>query len=1022
MRFSVSGPVVARVSVLSRSRLWDGGDDRCAADEATAEQLATAGETALADPVFREALLLASPSLFEAAERLARREISTTREARRTLLSLLRYHLRMAGRAVPFGLFAGVAPVAEGPTAVSVGSSHRKSVRPDASWLRNFLTSMEKDPAVSAGLRARTNPLAVVRGERLTLPRQGDREATSIRHTKAVATALAEAQSPLALPDLAARIHDAFPRQPHDVAERLVHSLVTHGFLVTDLHPPMRAVSPLDDVLERLERAAPQSAAVGALRSVRESIAEYAAAEPGREPEKPREIARRMRQLHDSAHPLHVDVAADASIALPRSVSTEVETAAGVLWGITPHAEWFPGLEDYLQRFLERYGTTQLVPLAELLDPERGLGPVGTSSPIGTSDATARPARSTPLRDKALAELAATAVRDGLPEVLLDRERLRQLAVPGKESPPLTMDVTVTLQASSPQAVDAGDFRVVLGTGSHQAGAVNGRFSHLLGEPVAAHCRHEAHRRDPRAPHAVRVALDFHPRMPRGGNLTRTGAAAMPTVHIGTFHDDAPDQLGVDDLHIGAHQDRLYAYSASLGREVLPARLDMLNDERELPAVRLLQAIGGAGRTALHAWSWGPVAELPRLPRVRHGRTIVSPARWNSAFLLPAAGTWQDWRTQVDAWRAAWSVPDRLSVGNGDRRLTLDLRKAMHLRLLREELRRNPHTTLHEAIGATPDSSGWTGHPTHACELTFSLHSDGPAPVRTHHGSYPLRDTGTRSYPPGSAWLSAKLYASPARHDEILTRCLPLLLRDLPESMDLWYFLRYADPDPHLRLRFHARPDVLTREALPGIGAWAADLRGQGLARSLVLDEYRPETARYGGPEAIEAAERAFHADSVAVLQQLQVLSDPDCPFDTTVLSCLNYLDLARALTGRTDALLPSSATPRPQPDRPAPRGSRALLARLGDDSDDWDALRHVPGGERVVESWRDRASAVRAYGQALRSCGATAPATPTPHGVLRSLMHMHHNRLASGTDDEATSLALLRDFLHARQARRGGL
>ncbi|MDJ0466233.1 lantibiotic dehydratase [Streptomyces sp. H27-C3] len=998
---------------MPRARLWDGGDDPCAAD-ATAEQLTAAGEAALADPVFREALLLASPSLFEAAERLVQGEARTTREARRTLLSLLRYHLRIASRAVPFGLFAGVALVSEGPTAVSVGSKHRKGVRPDASWLRNVLAAMETDPAITAGLRARINPLSVVRGERLILPQQGDQGRTSIRYTPTVATALAEAKSPIALTDLAERIHNAFPQKSHELSERLVHSLVTHGFLVTDLHPPMRVDSPLDQALQRLERAAPQSVAARALTSLRETMAEYAAAEVGRDPQRPRDIVRHMRQFHDSAHPLHVDVAVDASITLPRAVSNEVGIAAGALWGITPHAEWFPGLDAYLERFLERYGTTQLVPLTELLDPERGLGPVVTG------DGTARPARSTPLRDRALAELAANAVRDGLPEVLLDRERLRQLAVPGKGSPPPTMDVTATLQAASPQAVDAGDFHVVLGTGTRQAGALKGRFTHLLGAPVAAHCRQEAQRSDPGAPHAVRVALDFHPRTPRGGNLTRTGADTMPTVHIGSFHDQALDQLGLDEIYIGAHKDRLYAYSASLGREVLPAQLDMLNDERELPAVRLLQAICGVGRTAFHGWSWGPVADLPRLPRVRYGRAIVCPARWNSAFLSPTADTWEEWCTQVDAWRAAWSVPEHVSVGAGDRRLTLDLRKAMHLRLLREELRRNPNSTIHEATSIKHDASCWLDHPTHACELVFSLHSSAHAPSRTHHRSYPPLDTGSRSYPLGSEWLSAKLYASSARHDEILTRRLSPLLRELPESMDRWFFLRYADPDPHLRLRFHAQPDVLTREVLPAIGAWAAGLRGQGLARALVVDEYCPETARYGGPDVIEAAERAFHADSMAVLQQLRVLSDPDCPFDTTVLSCLNYLDLARAFTGDGhgdgDVLLSLSATARPHPDRPALRRSRALVTPLADDADNWSALRQTPGGERVFQSWRDRVPAISAYGRALRSSGLIDESTL--HSVLRSLTHMHHNRLASGIDNEATSLALLRDLLHARKAR----
>ncbi|WKK24090.1 lantibiotic dehydratase [Streptomyces olivoreticuli] len=1009
MRFSVGGPVVARVSTLPRARLWDGGDDPCAAD-VTAENLVTAGKAAIADPVFREALLLASPSLFEAAERLAKGEARTDREARRTLLSLLRYHLRMANRVVPFGLFAGVAPVSEGPAVVSVGSKHRKGVRPDASWLRSVLASLETDPAFMAGLRARANPLCVVRGERLILPQQGDQGETSIRCTAAATAALAQAQSPIVLDDLTDQIHAAFPGGPRALSERLVRSLVTHGFLLTDLHPPMRAEFPLDQALERLEHAAPRTGTVRALSSLREAMAEYAATEAGQDPERPRTVARQMRRLHDSPQPLHVDVAVDALIALPRIVSSEIERAAGALWGITPSREPFPGLDAYLRRFLEHYGTTQLVPLTEVVDPERGLGP------IAADDGTARSAGSTPLRDAALAELAAKAMSDGLPEVVLDRKQLHRLAVPGKGSPPPTIDVMATLEAASPRAVDAGEFRLVLGAGAQQAGALNGRFAYLLGDPVAAHCRREARRSDPDAPHALRVALDFSPRTPRGGNVTRTGAGTMPTVHIGSFYSQSSGRICVDDLYIGARRDRLYAYSASLGREVLPSVLDMLNSKRELPAIRLLQAISTGGRTAFHSWNWGPVSDLPRLPRIRYGRTVLCPARWNSALLSPVGGTWDHWCAQVDAWRTAWSVPDHVAVGTGDRRLTLDLRKTMHLRLFREELRRNPHGIIHEAVGVTQDTSGWFGASPHACELVFPLYSNTHAPSHTPLRSYPPLVTGVKPYPLGSEWLSAKLYASPARHNEILTQRLPLLLRELPESMDRWFFLRYADPDPHLRLRFHARPGVLTRQVLPVIGAWAADLRERGLAHVLILDEYCPETARYGGPDMIEAAERAFHADSLAVLEQLQVLPDPACPLDTAVLSCLNYLDLARAFTGGVEVLPSLFATARLHPDRTALRKQRALATPLADDSDGWSALRQIPGGERIFHSWRNRAPAVSSYAQALHSPHQVDRATP--HGILRSLMHMHHNRLASGSDNEAASLALLRDLVHARQAR----
>lgn len=1013
MRISARGPVVARMSVLPHSRLWPCDDDPCAAD-ASVRQLAAAGRAALEDPVFREALHLASPSLFEAAQQLAQGEIGSPREARRALLSLLRYHLRMAGRAAPFGLFAGVAPVGEGPTEAKVGDGHRKAVRPDAAWLREVLTAREADPRLMEGLQARAHPLSEVRDDRLVLPLQGGRSETSVRNTAAVALVLRAAESPVVLAEVVDRLHAACPEKPRALAEGMVRSLVTHGFLLTELHPPMRSVSPLDHALDRLEKLAPDAEPVRALRALRETMADYASSPIGQDPRRPRAVVHGMRQVQDSAQYLHVDVALDARITLPRAVADEAARAVGALWGITPPGRPFPGLDTYTRRFTERYGSARLVPLAEVVDPERGLGP------LPEEDDATEPSARLPLRNAALAELAASAVRDGRAEVVLDRRWLDRLAVGGKGIPPASMDVLATLSAASPQAVDVGEFLLVLGSGSHQAGAFNGRFAPLLGDPVAAHCRREARRCIPGTPHVVRVALDFSPRAHRSQNVARTGTHGMPTVHIGTFHPQEPDRLGVRDLYVGCRHDRLYLYSRALGREVLPASLDMLNTKQEHPAVRLLHAIGAtAGRTGLHMWSWGPALDLPRLPRVRYGRTVLSPARWNSRLLSPEGGTWDEWRAQVEAWRAAWDVPDRIYIGTGDQRLPLDLRKPMHLRLLREELRRAPQSSLHEAIGLTEETSGWLGGTPRACELVIPLHADGtaePVPAPTSRRRYPSLAPDAPPHPHGAAWLSAKLYASRARHNEILTRHLPRLLGEVSDSTDRWFFLRYTDPDPHLRLRFRPRPGVTTGELLPALGSWAADLRERGLARTLLLDEYTPETNRYGGPDVIEAAEAAFHADSLAVLEQLQVLADPAFPLDTTVLSCLGYLDLAHVFTGSAEALstLPG---PRPHPDRAALRRQRALIAPLAEAPPDWKALYQVPGGERIVRSWHERAAVFTAYGEALRATGCDI--SETLPRVLMSLMHMHHNRLASGAQREKESLALLRDLLHSRHARK---
>jgi thiopeptide-type bacteriocin biosynthesis protein len=68
-----------------------------------------------------------------------------------------------------------------------------------------------------------------------------------------------------------------------------------------------------------------------------------------------------------------------------------------------------------------------------------------------------------------------------------------------------------------------------------------------------------------------------------------------------------------------------------------------------------------------------------------------------------------------------------------------------------------------------------------------------------------------RLRPPGSDWLFMKLYCPSAIQDQLIAgpvRSFGEFVRSAAMA-HAWMFVRYADPDPDLRLRFHGPPDVL---------------------------------------------------------------------------------------------------------------------------------------------------------------------------------------------------------------------
>lgn len=102
--------------------------------------------------------------------------------------------------------------------------------------------------------------------------------------------------------------------------------------------------------------------------------------------------------------------------------------------------------------------------------------------------------------------------------------------------------------------------------------------------------------------------------------------------------------------------------------------------------------------------------------------------------------------------------------------------------------------------------------------------------------------------------------------------------------IDRWFFIRYGERGPHVRLRLHGVRAVLEREAAPALREHLADLfpavaegfpdgpfpaAGEGVSRIATVP-YEPETERYGGPEGVLLAEEFFHLSSEAALALLR--------------------------------------------------------------------------------------------------------------------------------------------------------
>lgn len=366
-------------------------------------------------PDLADAVRQASPSLGEGVDAVRAGHAVSDKRIRSATLSTVRYLLRSIGRPTPFGLFAGVAPVVLARTAHAIwGVDHRGVARANTGWLADIITRLERCPELLERLHVVVTDLAVRRSGRLEVP-QGPNRVT-IRCTRAVATVAERAATPVRFGALLDTLVEDFAAEQSRVRDMLTE-LVQQGYLVTSLRAPFTVTDPFAYLMDRLREADAASIPdiaplIGHLEAILVELRRHnhdATSLPDQ-----RRIrvflTRRMRELSPEGRtPLAVDLLLDCTVTLPHQVALEMERAANALLRLTRQPTGETVWRDYHSAFVDKYGTGTLVPLADVLDSDAGLGyPAGYRGsvlPMPTPEASER--------DERLLALAWQAMADG---------------------------------------------------------------------------------------------------------------------------------------------------------------------------------------------------------------------------------------------------------------------------------------------------------------------------------------------------------------------------------------------------------------------------------------------------------------------------------------------------------------------------------------------------------------------------------------------------------------------------------
>jgi thiopeptide-type bacteriocin biosynthesis protein len=316
-----------------------------------------------------------------------------------------------------------------------------------------------------------------------------------------------------------------------------------------------------------------------------------------------------------------------------------------------------------------------------------------------------------------------------------------------------------------------------------------------------------------------------------------------------------------------------------------------------LPFYRFLCELADQSDRANISWDWGELSSELFLPRITYKHLVLQKACWRL--------DWDEFDSAIaksdnplKAWSALASkkkLPRYFQIQQGDNELLMDGRSLFSLQLLEDSLKKSSPLTLIEYLQT--EGQGFLSEKSNSLANEVIIPFVNPNQKPAQKILLNTKDTQT-IFQLGSDWLYVKLYCNALAADFLLSEIIAPFCEMLHQSneLDKWFFIRYYDPEPHLRVRFNINESKLSWSSL--LEAFQIQIQPyleNGLISALKTDPYVREMDRYK-LLPYNQMETIFFVDSYMICRCLRDLAehnDPDLRWLLALRGCETLLNAA---------------------------------------------------------------------------------------------------------------------------------
>ncbi|KAA0798384.1 lantibiotic dehydratase [Bacillus tropicus] len=998
------------------------------------------------DMFLRSAISVSSPNLYEMFLKkmdsiLQNKE---SKKNRQIISSLMKYALRSCSRPTPFGLFSGIATgrfSAEASFDIKIVNRFDRRTRPDMEWLLGVVRVLEQNDDVLPYLRVRKNMSLHKVGKRLNIKfmslhgrSKGNAEKEiSVAYTAVLEKVLMLTEAPIFFQELERELFNEYPDVDQDVIYSYLKQLVNQEILYTELKPPMNDINPLDyinSVLNNVYKVRKNNGlsrnleCIDEIQQIKSSIDKYNEENILPLGQEFHALSTDMKKLFKCITPLQIDsfIKTERNV-LPEKMKDEIADAAECLWKLNRDSK-NERMNQYKNKFIETYGVFREVPLMDAISAEKGIGFPENDDGLNQSEKLNRMMLSLDASKQIiLNNLVSNAIKQGEREIILTNEVLDTIS-------------SENFIGETPEGVDiyaeiirngSEGYRIVLNpqAGAQGVGKSSGRF--LYNDYQLKNKFLESHQKVRiQNCHLEYVELTYIPTGGRVGNVMQGVTPTEYELSMTGIRNGKAKQVDLSDLFLMATPDRLLIKSRTLNKEIRVIASNMYNYHNAPKLCKFLLELTATQYANWGLFNWGVLQYNEYLPRVKRKNIILYPQTWRFQDLklrIDPAYCEVGLEDGIKKWLKDWDIPRYVYLTFSDLRLLIDLHNPAHFKELVNEVKKNQQFELQEFIGTFEDRIVESDEGKHIMEVvipvirreaTFSNYLD--LNVQDVHHS-----TVKRTIYPGEECLHIKLYGSLGEQEEFINQELLEFGESLRRSgeIDKWFFIRYLDPEPHIRLRLFGPPYKLNGSVIAKVNTFAKANIHNGYLQTYSLSPYERELERYGGTGLIEQVEDVFWTDSVVAANLLKFLNNKQNGnvFNKEIVAAISIVEMLDSF-GLTTEEIHQDIFHESNLNKFMEnfRRSKEKLIPLLNIMDNWASLRNYVGGEELLSILEPRKKYIQLLVKSIKESIQNGHIIPQQISILiDSLVHMHCNRLLGPNkiEDEVRALIKLTTRSH---------